>query len=320
MTNILKDMGMCKGVNLGGWFSQCDYSKDRLDNFIKESDFATISEWGADHVRMPVDYNIFENEDGTYKEDGFERIDKAFSLAEKYNLKIVFDLHKTAGYSFDSYGESESGFFESEALQERFYKLWEEFAKRYGKLSDKVVFELLNEVTDRAFSDTWNKIIKECIKRIRVYAPDTIILVGGYWNNSPDAIPDLEKPYDDKVVYNFHCYDPLEFTHQGAYWIETLDKDKRVSFNDSGVTEKYFEERFSCAIETAKKYNTPLYCGEYGVIDTVSPEDTVKWYKCINAIFEKYGIVRCAWSYKEMDFGISDKRLDDIRDELLKYI
>lgn len=320
MTNILKDMGMCKGVNLGGWFSQCDYSKDRLDNFIKESDFATISEWGADHVRIPVDYNIFENEDGTYKEDGFERVDNAFSLAEKYGLKIVFDLHKTAGYSFDSYGESESGFFESDVLQERFYKLWEEFAKRYGKLSDRVVFELLNEVTDQAFSDTWNKIIKECIKRIRVYAPDTIILVGGYWNNSPDAIPDLEKPYDDKIVYNFHCYDPLKFTHQGAYWTDMINKEDRISFEDSGVSEAYFEERFASALETAKKNNASLYCGEYGVIDIVSPEDTVKWYKCINAIFEKHGIVRSAWSYKEMDFGLSDKRLDDVRDELLKYI
>ncbi|MBP3923473.1 MAG: glycoside hydrolase family 5 protein [Ruminiclostridium sp.] len=320
MINILKDMGMCKGVNFGGWFSQCDYSEDRLNNFIKESDFDAVSEWGADHVRIPVDYNIFENEDGTYKEDGFQRIDSAFSLAEKYGLKVVFDLHKTAGYSFDSYGESESGFFESDALQERFYKLWEEFAKRYGKLSDRVVFELLNEVTDKAFSDTWNKIIKECVKRIRVYAPDTIILVGGYWNNSPDAIPDLEKPYDDKIVYNFHCYDPLKFTHQGAYWTDMINKEERIPFEESGVTEAYFEERFATAIKTAEKNNVSLYCGEYGVIDIVSPEDTIKWYKCINKVFEKYGIVRSAWSYKEMDFGLSDKRLDNVRDELLKYL
>ncbi len=320
MKNILKDMGFYKGVNLGGWFSQCDYSEDRLNNFITEKDFATISGWGLDHVRIPVDYNIFENDDGSYKEDGFVRIDNAFTLCEKYNLKVIFDLHKTAGYSFDSYGESESGFFESEVLQERFYKLWEEFAKRYGKLKDRVVFELLNEVTDQAFSATWNRIIEKCIRRIRVYAPDTIILVGGYWNNSPEAVPDLEKPYDDKVIYNFHCYDPLKFTHQGAYWTDMIDKNERIPFEDSGVTEEYFEVRFAPAIRSAEENGTSLFCGEYGVIDIVSPEDTVKWYKCINAIFEKYNIVRSAWSYKEMDFGLSDKRLDNIRDELLKYL
>jgi aryl-phospho-beta-D-glucosidase BglC (GH1 family) len=318
--NILVDRGFRKGIDFGGWFSQCDYSEDRLNNFIKEDDFATVAKWGFDHVRIPVDYNIFENEDGTYKEDGFNHIDNAFALCDKYNLKIVFDLHKTAGYSFDSYGESESGFFENEALMERFYKLWEEFAKRYGKLNDRVVFELLNEVTDKSYSDAWNDIAEKCIKRIRAYAPDTIILVGGYWNNSPDAIPDLRKPFDDKVIYNFHCYDPLEFTHQGAYWTDMIDKNKRIPFKESGVSEEYFEKKFAAAIEAAKKNNTSLYCGEYGIIDVVPPEDALEWFKCINAVFEKYNIPRSVWNYKEMDFGLSDKRLDNIRDELLKYL
>ena len=33
---MLKEIGFYKGVNLGGWFSQCDYSKERLDSFITE--------------------------------------------------------------------------------------------------------------------------------------------------------------------------------------------------------------------------------------------------------------------------------------------
>ena len=37
-------------------------------------------------------------------------------------------------------------------------------------------------------------------------------------------------------------------------------------------------------------------------------------------LFEKYGIARSAWSYKEMDFGLSDERLDDVRSELLQYL
>ena len=58
--------GFKKGVDLGGWFSQCDYSEDTLDNFITEADFVKIAEWGLDHVRLPIDYNILENEDGSY--------------------------------------------------------------------------------------------------------------------------------------------------------------------------------------------------------------------------------------------------------------
>ncbi len=317
---MLKNKGFYKGINLGGWFSQCDYSEDRLNNFITEADFATVSQWGIDHVRIPVDYNIFENDDGTYKEDGFARIDKAFEYCEKYQLKAVLDLHKTAGFSFDSYGESETGFFEDKQLQERFYRLWQEFAKRYGKLSDRVTFELLNEVTDKAFIDEWNRISNECIKRIRVYAPDTLILVGSYHNNSAQAVPDLTKPFDDKTIYNFHCYEPLKFTHQGAYWTDMLNKADRFTFEESNITAEYFEELFAPALEAAKRNNTTLYCGEYGVIDIVQPAEALKWFKCINSVFEKYEIPRCVWSYKEMDFGLADSKLDDVRDELLKYI
>lgn len=317
---MLKNKGFYKGINFGGWLSQCDYSLERLNNFIIEDDFAKVSEWGADHVRIPVDYNVFEDDNGDYKEDGFERLDKAFAFCKKYKLNAILDLHKTAGYSFDNYGENESGFFENEQLQERFYKLWEEFAKRYGNLSDNVAFELLNEVTDKSYIDTWNRISNECIKRIRAYAPDTLILVGSYHNNSAHAVPDLAKPYDDKVIYNFHCYEPLKFTHQGAYWTDMVKKDERFTFDESNITPEFFEQLFMPAIEAAKRNNTTLYCGEYGVIDIVSPEDTVKWFKCINSVFEKYGISRCAWSYKEMDFGISNVRLDDVRNELLRYI
>lgn len=317
---MLKSKGFYKGINLGGWFSQCDYSEERLNSFITEADFSKIASWGLDHVRIPVDYNVFENIDGSYNESGFQRIDRAFELCGKYGLNAVLDLHKTAGFSFDNYGESESGFFDSEQLQERFYRLWEQFASRYGRLSDRVAFELLNEVTDKGFIDAWNRISNKCIQRIRAIAPDTVILVGSYWNNSVTAVADLSKPYDENVVYNFHCYEPLKFTHQGAYWTDLVNKDERLAYDESCITPEYFEEMFASAIEAAKRNNTSLYCGEYGVIDKVSPEDTIKWFRCINSVLEKHGIARSAWSYKEMDFGISDSRLDTVRDELLKYL
>ena len=63
--------GYQKGVNLGGWFSQCDYSEDRFNNFITEDDFKELTSWGLDHLRLPVDYNLVETEDGQYKEEGF---------------------------------------------------------------------------------------------------------------------------------------------------------------------------------------------------------------------------------------------------------
>lgn len=339
-------VGYQKGVNLGGWFSQCDYSEDRFANFIKEEDIKELSTWGIDHLRVPIDYNLVEEDNGEYKESGFAHIDRIVSWCGKYGLNMILDLHKTAGYSFDA-GEQESGFFYEEQLQERFYRLWEQLAKRYGKYNDRLAFELLNEVTDISYLEKWKEVSSICIDRIRKIAPDTYILIGGYWNNSVMAVKDLQPPCDDKIVYNFHCYDPLILTHQGAYWIDVMPRDFRISVDNDyktlygkadeilgdafGVIPRmkdmdakfgadFFRTLFEEAIIVAKERNVALYCGEYGMINLATAEDSLVWYKAINEVFTENGIGRAAWSYKEMDFGLSDEHMSSVIDELKNYL
>lgn len=330
--------GYKRGVDFGGWLSQCNYTKERYDNFITEDDFKVVAGWGADHIRVPVDYNLVENEAGDYLEEGFAYIDKAVEYAGKYGLNMILDLHKTYGFSFYA-GARESGFFEKEEYQERFYRLWEEFAKRYGQYESRLVFELLNEVTDASYKDTWNHIAGTCIERIRQIAPTIRILVGGYWNNSAAAVKDLLLPPDENIVYNFHCYDPLIFTHQGAPWIPEMPVDFRYEFDhtykeycdliekycpywksevlekgdpDEKIDSEYFIKSFEEAVTVSEERNVPLYCGEYGVIDRANPKDEIKWLTAIHGAFEYYGIGRAIWNYKEMDFGLT-------RDNLAQY-
>lgn len=342
--------GYQKGINLGGWFSQCEYSKEHFDAFITEKDFKVIADWGADHVRLPIDYNLIEQEqeDGSisYLEEGFAYIAQAVNWAQKYGLNLLIDLHKTAGYSFDA-GEKQEGFFESEALQERFYRLWEELARRFGNEGPFLSFELLNEVTDKAYMETWKRVCLTCIRRIRAIAPSVDILIGGYWNNSVEAVPDLPCPPDEHIIYNFHCYEPLVFTHQGAYWADGMPSDYRMHYDqtiaeyfrltrklqpdwiapiqsaevlEGSMDSRFFKTLFQSAIATAKERNVALYCGEYGVIDRAAPEDTLKWYQAIHPVFEQYGIGRAAWSYRGMDFGLCDSHLAGTIDQLVKYL
>lgn len=337
--------GYMHGVNLGGWLSQCDHTKERYDNFIKEEDIEVIKNWGLDHIRVPIDYDLVEDNEGNYKEDGFAYLDKVLDWAEKYGLNMILDLHKTFGFSFDD-GEAETGFFENASYQERFYKLWEEFANRYGKYSDRLCFEILNEVTEKEYCDIWNEISTKCIKRIRAIAPDIKILLGGYYNNSIEALKDLALPVDENIVYNFHCYEPLVFTHQGGYWVAGMDTNFRMPFDvtygkyneyteqnlaryaadfsdfdpDKVMGVDYFENLVSEAVRVAEERNVALYCGEYGVINLATAEDTMKWYKMICSVFEKHGIGRAAWSYKEMDFGLVDDHMNSVIDELVKIL
>jgi len=343
---MMKWVGYEKGIDLGGWFSQCNYTKERYEEFITEEDFAEFSKWGIDHVRVPVDYNLVVNENGGYLEEGFAYLQRTIDWCGKYNLNMILDLHKTMGYSFDQ-NEGESGFFANEKYQEAFYLLWEEFAKRFGSYSDRVAFELLNEVTDRSYCDTWNRIADTCIARIRKFAPEIKILVGGYWNNSVSAVKDIKLSDYTNIILNFHCYEPFIFTHQAAAWVPEFPGDFRIGFPENVekykeeiskywpsmldtfcvmtegkdvVDSEYFERLFAEAIQSADEKQVPLYCGEYGVIDIADPESTLKWYQTIHPVFVKYNIGRAAWSYKQMDFGISDARLAHIVEEIKKNL
>lgn len=337
--------GYNHGVNLGGWLSQAELTKEHMDIFITEADIAIIKGLGADHVRVPIDYSIIENEDGTEKPEGYVYIDNCMEWCKKNGLNMILDLHKTAGYIFDDH-ENCRGFFEDAALQERFLNLWDKLSKRYGKYSDMMAFELLNEVVDAEVAEIWNELAERAMKVVRANAPDAWILIGGTRNNSIVSLRELKAPYDDKIVFNFHCYEPLIFTHQAAYWVKGMSPDFRVGYPktlgeyeklskenignyysdliagyESTVCNKdFFVQYFSEAVEISKKYNVPLYCGEYGVIDQADVEGTLNWFKDIHAAFEECNIGRAVWSYKKMDFGITDEHYSDIATELMKYL
>lgn len=339
--------GYQKGVNLGGFLSQCvSYEQKHFESFITEQDIKQISSWKLDHIRLPVDYDILETEDGTYKEQGFRYIDNCITWCQKHGLNMILDLHKTYGYSFDPLGKGDlEKFFHDEALQNRFIALWQEFSRRYGKFHDMLAFELLNEIVSPNVAELWNEIVDRTIAAIRQIAPDTYIIFGGVNYNNVTSVPQLARPYDDKIVYNFHCYEPLAFTHQKAYWVDGMTKDFSMPYPASleeyrtkssqfskesmgaiyteGLKEMgvdFFEALFIPAIKTAKERNVPLYCGEYGVIDQAPLEDTLHWFEDIHTVFEKYGIGRAVWNYKQKDFGLVDEHYAPIQKDLLNNL
>lgn len=80
------------------------------------------------------------------------------------------------------------------------------------------------------------------------------------------------------------------------------------------------EKLISEAAEAAETANVPLYCGEYGVIDCVDPNETLKWYKDINSVFEKFGIGRAAWTYNGMNFGLIGEHYSSVTADIIQLL
>ena len=337
-------MNLKKGINFGGWFSQCDHSELRYETFITEDDVKQVAKWGFDHIRLPFDYELVQNKDGTFIESGFQRLDTFISWCEKANLAVILDLHKACGYDFND-AETAKGntLFQRKDLQDLFVSLWETVSARYGK-NPNIAFELLNEVVEENAAEPWNQLIKRTVLAIRKNAPTSTLIYGGIQWNSANTVKFLEAPVDENVLFTFHMYEPLIFTHQKAHWVPGMDMNKDIfypasmdyfrkeslplGYKGKDITDtkgeypcqKIMEDMVVAAFSAAKEKNVGIYCGEYGVIDQAPVEDSLAWIRDLHLIFRKYNVGSALWTYKEMDFGLTENHYKEIRDSMIKII
>ena len=331
------------GINLGGWISQSSYAKEHIAGFVKKEDVQKIASWGLDHIRLPFDYPVLEADDNpfVYLEEGFGVIDRLLDWCKESALNLVLDLHKAPGYAFGNKTE-DNVLFTDETAQKRFVSLWQEIARRYRAEGDNLVFELMNEIVD-AHGDTWNGIARKAIEGIRGIDPNRHILLGGPYYNSAAGLDTLEIWDDERVLYNFHFYEPFLFTHQRAYWTHLRDSgvsqpypgkiegvDKLMALNkpehykalnaDTVFDWAFLENALSPAVAFAKRTGRELYCGEYGAIGLADLGSRVNWLRDINDLFEENGFGRACWTYKGMDFTSIDGNGEPVSQEFIKAL
>lgn len=330
-----------RGINFGGWLSQCDHTKERYDTFLGKADVARVAGWGFDHIRLPFDYNVIEDERGDDKPEGYAYLDSMAAWCGEYKLDLILDLHKAAGYDFSIVGSDEkNSLFNDEKLKARFIALWEKVAARYGSQSH-IAFELLNEVVEQEAASSWNSLIADAVRAIRKHAAKSVIIYGGIQWNSARTLKLLDKPFDGNIIYTFHFYEPLIFTHQKAPWVPNMIMDREIRYPETmayfielskalgykgkdvtdadgkDMGDRLIRDMVREAKEAAEKAGVRLYCGEFGVIDQAPPADTLNWFRDALSIFGGDDIGWAIWSYKEMDFGLVDAHYDPIRGDLI---
>lgn len=334
-----------RGVNLGGWLSQCkDYTYEHYDSFIVEEDIRQIKDFGFDHVRVPFDYTLILDDANLdeYIDKGLAYLDQAIEWCNKYNLNMILDLHKAPGYSFDT--KNDNMLFDDPSLQKKAIHIWTTLAKRYkDKCGEEVIFELLNEIVEPD-SKRWNILADKMIRAIREIDGDRYIMVGGNNYNSCNDLQNLPVFDDDRILYTFHFYEPLMFTHQKAYWF-----DKAMKYNQEleypgeyigveGFVSRYpeYEDMYGLkkiginkgaiataiapAIEFITEHDVPLYCGEYGTIALAPMQSRINWHRDVMSILDEHRIGSGCWSYKEMDFELIDSDRKPLSLELISIL
>ncbi|MGC6177817.1 glycoside hydrolase family 5 protein [Lacrimispora sp. 38-1] len=335
-------MKLKRGLNLGGYLSQCTHNMHHYSTFIGKSDIEQIAAWGFDHIRLPIDYEVLEDKEGNRIEEGYELVRSVCDCCNDNRLDVILDLHKAYGYDFNDAGNRQKNdLFHNPYLQDRFVSLWNSIAAEF-KNRDNVSFELLNEVVEKENALLWNDLIDKTVSAIRKIDSCVPIIYGGIQWNSASTLKLLKIPEDKNIIFTFHFYEPLLFTHQKAHWVRQMDPHKDIFYPESmdyyrsqsavlgeqgeavlnstaeTMGKQFLEEMVKEAVLAAEKAGTQLYCGEFGVIDQAPVLDTLGWFRDVHAIFEKYQIGCSIWTYKEMDFGLTGKHYEEIREDLIQ--
>lgn len=322
-------MPFTKGVNLTNWFQVNEVGQIQINKYTKK-DFEQLKSLGCDVIRLPIHLHSHTSGQPNFEVNPllFEFLDEIVTWAEDLNMHIILDNH-----TFDPSG------FTPLTIDLPLLKIWPQIAQHFNGKYKNIYFEILNEpngITDAA----WNQIQGKVVTAIRQVNKEHTIIVGpANWNNYQNlkSMPVYE---DKNLIYTFHFYEPFLFTHQGASWTTpSMSSLKDVpfpyqkskmpgfpnqlkgtwvesAFNDYGRIGHidYVKEQLSIAVKFAKERNVPIFCGEFGVFASASPEvDRTFWYEYIRKELESQKISWTIWDYHG-SFGLFENGTNGLFD------
>lgn len=284
--------------------------------------FRTVREAGFDHVRVPMRISAHAGGESPYAIDDqfLQRMDWVIDEALSNDLGVVVDMHH-----YDELMQS------PHEHADRLVELWRQIATRYRGLPRALVYEILNEPTDKLTAEIWNPLLARVIATIRAIDPTrTLIIEATDWASARDLRDKLKFPSGDaNIIASFHMYAPTYFTHQGAHWMPPrfatrgivfpgppakpvvprraalLSKESRAFFrrynsepartNPGGPAAVI--EQMDMAKAFAKRTGLRVYLGEFGAITHADLASRARWTRLVRTEAEKRGFGWAYWDF-----------------------
>jgi endoglucanase len=318
---------LARGFNLTGWFDGDD---------ARVPDRAMLAELrrrGFRHIRLPLKPELviapFAPADAAAAR--LRALDRGLDLLLDLGYGVSLDVHPGARFSTLYRDDPDRGL---EVLR----ALWTLLARRYaGRDPDRLFFEVLNE--PEMDEEIWNRHGPLVAAAIRKAAPLHTLIYGPASYQHVVALARLKPLVDRNVVYAFHFYDPMIFTHQGLDWSEgplarlhgvpfpIADADERIaqlrrSLLQSGdtaaaaalaeaTTQPWSTARVEEMIALAGRWssaNGPVIVNEFGVLRwKAPPADRYRWLRAVREATENNCIGWAHWEYADA-FGLLEMR------------
>lgn len=278
---------------------------------LKEEYFKTISDAGFSAVRIPCRWSAYTTESAPFKirSDFMNLVKWSLDQCEKYNLAAVINVH-----------HFEEIFSNPVQQKEKFLSIWEQIASEFKKRPVSVFYEILNEPHDNLTAELWNEYLQDAIDVVR--AVDTVHTViigtaewGGIGAMQKLVIPETE----DNAIFTYHYYNPFQFTHQGAEWVDGADVWLGTQWLGTTSEENAVRNEFNNVKAWAAERNIPVFLGEFGAYNKADINSRARWTDFIAREAEADGF---SWAYWEFiaGFGVYNGTENIWNEKLLKAL
>lgn len=262
---------------------------------IADDDFRIIAKAGFATVRVPVRWSGHLDAAGTIDPAFLARVKQVVALARAAGLNVIIDDH-----NFDALMTA------PDANRDKLALIWRQVARAFANAPrDHVWFEIENEPHDKLGNANLVMTLAPALAAIRESNPDRPVIIGGEFWSGVSSLATLQLPDDPHVVPTFHYYEPFDFTHQGATWVEPVrplgrvygsEADKAMLAGDVAKVRAYI----------ARTGKTPLL-GEFGAIDKAPLAQRTAYARAVRTAFDAIGVATCSWAYTNT-FPLYDKK------------
>lgn len=264
---------------------------------LKDEFFQLIKEAGFTAVRLPVRWSAHALAEAPYTIDPefFRRVDWAVEQALSRDLAIVVNMHHYEEMALDPGGH-----------QARFIAMWGQISEHYQTYPNGMLFEPMNEPNGQMVASRWNDLVATLLPVIRATNPTRNIVLGPVdWNN-PRSLDELALPTDDQhLIVTFHYYNPFQFTHQGAEWVQGSGDWLGTEWTARSAQKQAVQYDFKQVAEWAEANQRPIFLGEFGAYSKADMDSRARWTEFVAREAEKQGF---SWGYWEFcsGFGVYD--------------
>jgi len=192
-----------------------------LEDWGSARDFARIKTLGFDFVRLSVDPGPLLASEGERRKEALARLAQAVDTVTKSGLKVIVDLHPVS--QVQAWSQVALEVPAEDPMGARYRSVVASVAKMLEGLgTDRVALELMNEPQfypcDGSGGREWEAVLEGLVRAAREAAPNLTLVVSGACGGNITGLVQLDpaKLGDDRLLYSFHFYEPLDFTHQGV--------------------------------------------------------------------------------------------------------